>query len=86
MLLIKITGIIIILLNFAGLVYLLLIWFRNTTSHYNKNLSKIKTKPQKIINSADNNIIEESFIREKDDMLDDLDLSDFDDLNLDDFD
>ena len=86
MLLINIIGILIILLNIAGLVYLILVWFRNVTGNYNKNLSKIRVAPRNNINSDNNNIIEESIIREKDDMLDDLDLSDFDDLNLDDFD
>jgi hypothetical protein len=86
MLLIKITGIIIILLNLVGLAYLLLIWFRNITGNFNKNLSKIKIQPDKINKKTDNNLIENDLIKQKDDMLDDLDLSDFDDLNLDDFD
>jgi len=88
MLLIKITGVIIILLNLAGLVYLLLIGFRNMSGNYNKNLSKIKLPSQNSISNEEitDTIIQESIIKGKDDMLDDLDLSDFDDLNLDDFD
>ncbi len=86
MLLIKITGIIIILLNLAGLVYLALIGFRNISGNLNKNISKMKTQPKKSFKNTDNSFIEESIIKNKKDMLDDLDLSDFDDLNLDDFD
>ncbi len=88
MLLINITGIIIILLNLAGLIYLIFIGFRNITGLSKKNLKKIKIQPgKKLKQETDNlNTITDKIIREKDDMLDDLDLSDFDDLNLDDFD
>ena len=88
MLLINITAIVIILLNLAGLAYLLLIAFRNMTGNFKKDLSKIKIQPDQKNN---NKINKETFnqndiIQKKDDLLDDLDLSDFDDLNLDDFD
>lgn len=88
MLLINITAIVIILLNLAGLSYLLLIAFRNMTGNFKKDLSKIKIQPDQKNN---NKINKETFnqndiIQKKDDLLDDLDLSDFDDLNLDDFD
>ena len=88
MLLINITGIIIILLNLAGLIYLILIGFRNITGLSKKDLKKIKIKPEKKLKQETENlnIITDKIIREKEDMLDDLDLSDFDDLNLDDFD
>ena len=88
MLLINITGIIIISLNLAGLIYLILIWFRNIIGLSKKDLKKIKIQPgKKLKEETENlNIITDKIIREKDDMLDDLDLSDFDDLNLDDFD
>jgi len=88
MLLTNITCIIIILLNLAGLVYLALIGFRDMSGNLNKNISKQKTQPAKYKSNSktDNNTIEESIARDKNDMLDDLNLSDFDDLNLDDFD
>ncbi len=86
MLLINITGIIIILLNLAGLVYLALIRFKDISANLNKNIPKRKARPNKYKKNTSNNIIEENIIKDNKDMLDDLDLSDFDDLNLDDFD
>ncbi|MCP3901204.1 MAG: hypothetical protein GY707_15980 [Desulfobacteraceae bacterium] len=86
MLLINITGIIIILLNLAGLVYLVLIRFRNISENLNKNVSKRTARPNIHKKNTNSNIIEENIIKDNKDMLDDLDLSDFDDLNLDDFD
>ena len=88
MLLINITAIVIILLNLAGLSYLLLIAFRNMTGNFKKDLSKIKIQPdQKNNNKIKKETLNQNdIIQRKDDLLDDLDLSDFDDLNLDDFD
>ncbi|GEM_PF-3942584 len=88
MLLTNIICIIIILLNLSGLVYLMLIAFRNIAFNLNQNISKIPARPKPA--NSDNkdglDIIEKEIIKKKEDMLDDLDLSDFDDLNLDDFD
>jgi hypothetical protein len=88
MLLINITGIIIILLNLAGIVYLVLIGFKSITGPLKKDLKKIKihTKNKPVKKKESLNTAPKEIISTKDDMLDDLDLSDFDDLNLDDFD
>ena len=87
MLLINTIGIIIILLNLAGLVYLCFIGFKNITSKFNKDKKKIRIQPlDQSSQAADLKVITQEIVKEKDDMLDDLDLSDFDDLNLDDFD
>ena len=88
MLLINTIAIIIILLNLAGLTYLLLIWVRNLTGKYKKDLSKIKIQSNTIKRrkAKDKNYNEKNITDKKDDLLDDLELSDFDDLNLDDFD
>lgn len=88
MLLINTIAIIVISLNLAGLTYLLLIWVRNLTGKYNKNLSKIKIQSNTIKrkNIKEELYSETSNTKKKDDLLDDLELSDFDDLNLDDFD
>jgi hypothetical protein len=88
MVLINGIGIVVILLNLIGLLYLLFIGFRNIANNYKKDLNKIKIQPKsgEKEKSENINIITEKIIKEKDDMLDDLDLSDFDDLNLDDFD
>ena len=79
---------VIILLNIAGLLFLLLIGIRNVTGKYKKDLSKIKVVPKQIQRSGirEKKIPEKNIIENRDDLLDDLDLSDFDDLNLDDFD
>ena len=76
------------MLNIAGLVYLILIWFGNVTGPFKKDLKKIKIQPEKKQKEDSENLqaITKEVIKEKHDMLDELDLSDFDDLNLDDFD
>ena len=88
MLLINVIAITIILLNLAGLVYLLLIAFRNMTGNFKKDLSKIKIHPEQTKNKKmkEKTFTQTDTVQRKDDLLDDLDLSDFDDLNLDDFD
>ncbi len=88
MLLTNIIGIIIILLNLAGIIYLLFLGFKKITSQLNQDRSiiKIPSNQMEKTNIKKDNIIDRTIIKEKDDMLDDLDLSDFDDLNLDDFD
>ncbi len=81
-------AIVIILFNIAGLFFLLLIGIRNVTGKYKKDLSKIKIAPKKNYKSKirEKKVVENNIIENRDDLLDDLDLSDFDDLNLDDFD
>lgn len=80
----KIFGILILLLNFAGIIYLiycgavfLIHEFLEDGSDDEVQTAAVKKKKPKIVN--------DDIILDEDDLLKDMDLSDLDDLDLDDF-
>jgi hypothetical protein len=77
-------GIMILILNAAGLGYLIFIGFQSLVSYFlpkeDKQDLDIDTPPPKAPL-----IIDEDLIPNEDELLKDLDLSDLDNLNLDDF-
>ena len=77
-------GIVILLLNAAGLGYLIFIGFQSLISHFfpkeESEEPEIEAPPKK-----DPIVIDENLIPDEDDLLKDMDLSDLDNLNLDDF-
>ena len=76
----------IILLNMAGLGYLFFIgiagFFENNDENEQKSFNKV-IEPQKHIDQPV--VIDENIIPDEDDLLKDMDLSDLDNLDLDDF-
>jgi len=83
----NIVGAIIILLNMAGLGYLFFIgiaeYFENRDANEQENFNNL-TKTQN--NTGQPVVIDEDIIPDEDDLLKDMDLSDLDGLDLDDFD
>lgn len=77
-------GIIILVLNGAGLAYLVFIGFQNLISAL---FPKEKTEELDIepAPKKDPLVIDEALIPDEDELLKDMDLSDLDNLNLDDF-
>ena len=80
----NIFGILILLFNFIGLGYLL---YRGALARRVKTAFKEKTK-QDLISSEKKRtslIVQDNIVPDEDDLLKDMDLSDLDHLNLDDF-
>ncbi len=77
-------GIMILILNAAGLGYLIFIGFQSLINHFfpkeEEEDLEIETQPKK-----EPLIIDENLIPDEDELLKDMDLSDLDNLNLDDF-
>lgn len=84
MLLKKILGTLILVLNFAGICYLVYVGARFVWNEYItfKKPEKPAVKPVKKKPA----IVNDDIILDEDDLLKDMDLSDLDDLDLDDFD
>nr|WP_319493064.1 hypothetical protein [uncultured Desulfobacter sp.] len=87
MLIKNIVGTLIILLNMAGLGYLFFIgiaeFFDNQDEKEQKSFSHNVVTPKK--HSEQPVVIDENIIPDEDDLLKDMDLSDLDNLDLDDF-
>ncbi|WP_319575582.1 hypothetical protein [uncultured Desulfobacter sp.] len=87
MLIKNIVGAIIICLNMAGLGYLFFIGIANFFKNYDaKEQEKLNTIAETRINKGQLIVIDEDIIPDEDDLLKDMDLSDLDGLDLDDFD
>jgi hypothetical protein len=82
----NIVGTMIILLNMAGLGYLFFIgvaeFFENHDEKEQKNFNTIVKPPEHTDQPV---VIDENIIPDEDDLLKDMDLSDLDNLDLDDF-
>lgn len=80
----NILGIIILLLNAAGLGYLIFIGFQNLIHYFfpKEEVEEVELAPQP---KKDPLVIDEALIPDEDELLKDMDLSDLDNLNLDDF-
>jgi hypothetical protein len=85
MLLKKIIGILIILLNLAGLGFLLYMAGLMLKERFFPK-KQISSDQQAFTREKKVKVIEDDIIPDDDDLLKDMDLSDLDDLNLDDFD
>ena len=85
MLLKKILGVLILMLNFAGICYLL---YLGALFAWNKYIPSAKTKKSapKPMKKKKPVIANDDIVLDEDDLLKDMDLSDLDDLDLDDFD
>lgn len=84
MLLKKIIGILIILLNIAGLGFLLYLLGMTLKDKISPK-KQIIVAQQSAVNEKEPEIINDDIIPEDDDLLKDMDLSDLDNLDLDDF-
>jgi len=83
----NIVGAIIIFLNMAGLGYLFFIGITNFFRNYDaKEQEKFNNTTETGINKGQPIVIDEDIIPDEDDLLKDMDLSDLDGLDLDDFD
>lgn len=88
MLIKNIVGAIIIFLNMAGLGYLFFIGLSNFFTKYeaDKQEEEFRNIAKTGINKGQPIVIDEDIIPDEDDLLKDMDLSDLDGLDLDDFD
>ena len=87
MLIKNIVGTIIIFLNMAGLGYLFFIGITKFFKNYDaEEQEKFNTIAETGINKGQPIVIDENIIPDEDDLLKDMDLSDLDGLDLDDFD
>ena len=84
MLLRKIIGAIIILLNLAGVGFLLYILALMLRDKFFPKKQIIVVKPPPV-KKKEPKIVNDDIVPDEDDLLKDMDLSDLDDLNLDDF-
>lgn len=82
----KVIGILILLLNTAGIGFLIYIGTRYVWSTYLSEHIK-KTEPElKVVKKRKPAIVNDDIVLDEDDLLKDMDLSDLDDLDLDEFD
>ncbi|MEH0020095.1 MAG: hypothetical protein V6Z89_10595 [Desulfobacter sp.] len=80
----NIFGSIILLLNTAGLGFLLYLGLLNLINHFFPKPVEEEPAPEPV-RKREEIIIDEDMIPDQDDLLKDMDLSDLDNLNLDDF-
>lgn len=85
MLIKNIVGAIIIILNMAALGYLFFIGITGFFNRHQRDEQNGFNAPGKLPNAGQPVVIDEDIISDEDDLLKDMDLSDLDDLDLDDF-
>ena len=79
-------GILILLFNMAGLGFILYMAFQALVDHYLGRTSEDEEEPTESTTQKEPDIINDDIIPDEDDLLKNMDLSDLDNLNLDDFD
>jgi hypothetical protein len=86
MLIKKIIGTLILLLNIAGIGYLIYVGIRHVWDTYVAGRIKSAATAAKPVKKKKPAIVNDDIVLDEDDLLKDMDLSDLDDLDLEDFD